>query len=317
MIQQLYHVGQHGDADNSFAPNWSPSGLPSYHDADGSHAMTEAEIEEVIDGFVAARRAARRRPASTASSCSPPTTRSSTSSGRRGRTAAPTRWGGSFENRMRFSCDDPRAHPRAPAATTSSSAWPSASTVARDAVRCRSRSSAEIVAWHDERRSMDYVTCGTGCYFDFYPIIPMSLYEQQLGVPFAAALKRGRAPRPRAGREPHPHAGGRRGCRWPPARPTWSPSSAARSPTRTSSPRPATDRADDVRPCISCNQLCWGRRSRDYWISCLVNPSAGREFEWGGDRFAPAATAAVACWSSAAGRPASRRRGSRPSAATA
>ena len=40
MIHQLYHVGQHGDADNSFAPNWSPSGLPSYHDADGSHAMT-------------------------------------------------------------------------------------------------------------------------------------------------------------------------------------------------------------------------------------------------------------------------------------
>jgi hypothetical protein len=43
-----------------------------------------------------------------------------------------------------------------------------------------------------------------------------------------------------------------------------------------------------VRPCISCNQLCWGRRSRDYWISCLVNPSAGREFIWGGDRFEPA-----------------------------
>ena len=37
IIQQLYHVGQHGDAENSFAPNWSPSGLPSYHDADGSH----------------------------------------------------------------------------------------------------------------------------------------------------------------------------------------------------------------------------------------------------------------------------------------
>ena len=47
-------------------------------------------------------------------------------------------------------------------------------------------------------------------------------------------------------------------------------------------------RADDVRGCISCNQMCWGRRSRDYWISCLVNPSAGREFEWGGDTFAPA-----------------------------
>jgi NADPH-dependent 2,4-dienoyl-CoA reductase/sulfur reductase-like enzyme len=34
--------------------------------------------------------------------------------------------------------------------------------------------------------------------------------------------------------------------------------------------------------------MCWGRRFRDYWISCLINPSAGREFEWGGDRFTPA-----------------------------
>ena len=54
LIHQLYHVGQHGDADNSFAPNWSPSGLPSYHDADGSHEMSTDEIEELIGGFVAA-----------------------------------------------------------------------------------------------------------------------------------------------------------------------------------------------------------------------------------------------------------------------
>ena len=55
-IQQLYHVGQHGDADNSFHAGWSPSGLPSYHDSDGSHRMTEADIEETIDGFVQAAR---------------------------------------------------------------------------------------------------------------------------------------------------------------------------------------------------------------------------------------------------------------------
>ena len=48
-------------------------------------------------------------------------------------------------------------------------------------------------------------------------------------------------------------------------------------------------RPDDIRPCLSCNQMCWGRRLRDYWISCLINPSAGREFEWGGDRFTLAA----------------------------
>ena len=47
-------------------------------------------------------------------------------------------------------------------------------------------------------------------------------------------------------------------------------------------------RPEDIRPCLSCNQMCWGRRYRDYWISCLINPSAGREFEWGGDRFTPA-----------------------------
>jgi NADPH-dependent 2,4-dienoyl-CoA reductase/sulfur reductase-like enzyme len=34
--------------------------------------------------------------------------------------------------------------------------------------------------------------------------------------------------------------------------------------------------------------MCWGRRSRDYWISCLVNPSVGREYLWGGDSFTPA-----------------------------
>ena len=56
ILQQLYHVGQHGDADNSYHPNWSPLGMPSYHDSDGSHSMTEAEIEETIEGFVQAAR---------------------------------------------------------------------------------------------------------------------------------------------------------------------------------------------------------------------------------------------------------------------
>ena len=56
ILQQLYHVGQHGDADNSFHANWSPSGLPSYHDSDGSHSMSEKEIQETIEGFVQAAR---------------------------------------------------------------------------------------------------------------------------------------------------------------------------------------------------------------------------------------------------------------------
>ena len=59
ICHQLYHVGQHGDLDNSYEASWSPSGLPSFHDSDGSHAMNEAEIEEIIEGFVEAARRAK------------------------------------------------------------------------------------------------------------------------------------------------------------------------------------------------------------------------------------------------------------------
>jgi len=54
ILQQLYHVGQHGDSDLSYQPHWGPSGKPSYHDSDGSHAMSVNEIEEMIAAFVAA-----------------------------------------------------------------------------------------------------------------------------------------------------------------------------------------------------------------------------------------------------------------------
>ena len=54
IMQQIYHVGAHGDSDLSFQPHWSPSGAPSYHDSDGSHKMTVNEINEVLDAHVAA-----------------------------------------------------------------------------------------------------------------------------------------------------------------------------------------------------------------------------------------------------------------------
>ena len=111
MIQQLYHVGQHGDADNSFAPSWSPSGLPSYHDADGSHAMTEGEIDELLDGFVRAAVRAQRAGfdgvelfaayhAVIDQFWTPWSNR---------RTDG---WGGSLEHRVRFSSDAAAPHPR-------------------------------------------------------------------------------------------------------------------------------------------------------------------------------------------------------------
>ncbi len=286
LIHQLYHVGQHGDADNSFAPNWSPSGLPSYHDADGSHAMTADEIETLIEGFVAA---AGRAKASGFDGIEVFAAYHAVvdqfwGSWSNRRTDG---WGGSFEGRMRFSseilrrirerCGEDFIVGLAVSADPGSPAMPSVEEL------------AEIVAWHDERRLMDYVTCGTGSYFDFYQIIPPSLYDQRLGEPFAAALK-AVVRNARVQAESH--------IRTPEAAEAVLAAGHAdmvsivrgqiADPHLVAKAR--AGRADEVRPCISCNQLCWGRRSRDYWISCLVNPSAGREWEWDGDRFEPAAT---------------------------
>ena len=48
---------------------------------------------------------------------------------------------------------------------------------------------AEIIDLHDRDTLMDYVTCGTGSYFDFYKIMPTFLYPEKLGADLAAVLK--------------------------------------------------------------------------------------------------------------------------------
>jgi thioredoxin reductase len=49
-------------------------------------------------------------------------------------------------------------------------------------------------------------------------------------------------------------------------------------------------RADDVRPCIACNQGCIAMIELHQPITCLMNPTAGREAEWPPERVEPAAT---------------------------
>ena len=313
MIHQLYHVGQHGDADNSFAPNWSPSGsavVPRRRRQPRRDGGRDRGADRGVRRGGAARagqrlrrhRGLRRLPR-----------RSSTSSGRRGRTAEPTTGAASFENRMRFSAEIlRRIRERCGEDFIIGLAVSADPGVGGLAV---GRGAREVVAWHDERRLMDYVTCGTGSYFDFEAIIPTSLYEQRLGEPFAAALKKVVR---------HALVQAESHIRTPAAAEAVLAAGHAdmvsivrgqiADPHLVAKAR--AGRADEVRPCISCNQLCWGRRSRDYWISCLVNPSAGREWEWGGDRF-EREPARGACWSSAAARPASRRRASRRNADTA
>ena len=283
IIQQLYHVGAHGDWDNSLAYNWSPSGLPSMHDSDGSHAMTQGEIAEIVASFA---RCAARAKASGYDGCelmaaynalieqfwSPVTNRRD------------DKYGGSFENRMRFSDEVLRAIRKACGedfvigmAVSIDPARPDVQSV---------ESLQEVVAWLDKHQLCDYVTCGTGSYFDFTKIIPPAIYEDKLGAPYAVALKQV-AKNLRIQAESHIRT---------PDNANYILSSGGAdmiSIVRGQIADPhwvnkaKTGRAADIRPCLSCNQMCWGRRSRDYHISCLINPSAGREFQWGGDRFTP------------------------------
>ena len=285
ICNQLYHVGQHGDFDNSYEPSWSPSGLPSFHDSDGSHAMTANEIEEIIEGFVAAARRAKE-------------------SGFDGielfaaynaiidqfwlpfNNRRDDRWGGSFENRMRFSATlMERIREMAGEdfiiglAVNMDPASPVSQTIEQ---------LQEIIAWHDARNLMDYVTCGTGSYFNTTGIIPSVFYADKLGAPHAEALKQVVK---HAKVQCEAHVRTPENANYVVASGQADMVSIVRG--QIADPHLANKakegRAEDIRPCLSCNQMCWGRRYRDYWISCLINPSAGREFEWGGDRFTPAA----------------------------
>lgn len=285
MVQQLYHVGQHGDADLSYAPNWSPSGHSSYHDSDGSRAMRVSEIEEIIEGHVqAARRCQEARFDGVeiwAAYHSLLEQFWAPWSNQR-----EDEWGGSLENRMRITTrifEDVRKQCGEDFIIgLALSHGPSTPFI------LGLEDYQEIVAIHDRARHMDYVTCGSGSYLDFDQIIPAFTLGEKLGCAMSRAIKdvvenavvtaesHIRTPENADGVIGSGDADLVSIVRGQIADPHLA--------NKTLDGRP-----EDIRGCISCNQMCWGRRSRDYWISCLINPSAGREFEWGGDRFEPAA----------------------------
>ena len=142
----------------------------------------------------------------------------------------------------------------------------------------------EVIALHDATGNLDYVSCGAGNYVDYERLMATFVYGDKQGVPLAAALK-----------SVVKHAKVTAECHIrTPENADYTIASGdsdlvsivrgqIADPHLANKAREGRDA--DIRGCISCNQMCWGRRSRDYWISCLINPSAGREFEWGGDRF--------------------------------
>ena len=286
ILQQLYHVGQHGDSDLSFMPHWSPSGLASYHDSDGSHAMREAEILEVIDCFT---RAAQRCQAAGFDGVdlfaayhalldqfwTPWSNRRD------------DRWGGSLENRCRLSLSIINSIREA--CGEDFIIGISIGYAENTPYIMTLEDFQEVIELHDRGGNLDYVSCGSGNYVDYERVMPTFVYGEKQGVPLAAALKQV-VKHAKVTAESHIRT---------PENADYTIASGASDlvsivrgqiadPHLVNKARAGHD--EDIRGCISCNQMCWGRRSRDYWISCLINPSAGREFEWGGDRFNKAAT---------------------------
>ena len=286
MIQQLYHVGAHGDWDNSWHAPWSPSGGPSYHDNDGSHPMTAAEIEETIQSFVDA--AIRCQKAGfdgvevwAAYNCLLDQFWSPFSNQRT------DDWGGSLENRTRFSRDILRRIREACGedfiiGLSVSDDQESGVFPTRDEM-------LEILRLHDDQGLMDYVTIGAGSYINFQKIIPSFQFAESLTSDLAERLKAANL---------SARIISEANIRTPDNANILLGSGQADlvSIVRGQIADPylvakaQEDRVEDIRGCLSCNQQCWGRRGRDYYISCLINPSAGHEYLWGGDRFQAAQT---------------------------
>jgi len=287
ILQQLYHIGAHGDSDLSFAPHWSPSGGPSYHDSDGSHKVTNREIEELIDAHVAA--AIRCKAAgfqgvevwaayhSLLDQFWTPWSNT-----------RDDQWGGSLENRTRVSrylIDRIRKSCGEDFIVGLAISYSPAYSVTLSAENL-----CEIIDLHDKTGQVDYVTCGYGSYLDFTGIIPPFTHAEKLTTPLTVQLK-ALVTHAKITSEAH--------IRTPENAETILAAGEADMVSivrgQIADPhlarKTSEGRATDIRSCISCNQMCWGRRSRDYWISCLINPSAGREYEWGGDRFTLTAAA--------------------------
>jgi 2,4-dienoyl-CoA reductase-like NADH-dependent reductase (Old Yellow Enzyme family) len=281
ILQQLYHVGQHGDSDLSFMPHWSPSGRSSYHDSDGSHAMRETEIEEIITCFTNAAERCQKAGFDGvdifAAYHSLVDQFWSPWSNRRD-----DQWGGSVQNRSRFSVSILNAI-REKCGEDFIIGMSIGYTETTPTIMTLDNFQAIIVE-HDNTGNLDYISCGSGNYVDYDRVMPTFVHAEKLGAPLAEALK-SVVKNTKVTAESHIRTP--ENADYVIGSGTSDLVSIVRGqiadPHLVNKAREGRD--EDIRGCISCNQMCWGRRSRDFWISCLINPSAGREFEWGGDRF--------------------------------
>ncbi len=280
IMQQIFHIGAHADSENSHLPAWAPSAIQSDKHNAAAHAMTGAEVEETLAAFVNCAWRIREcgfdgvEINAGYDSLIPSFWAAHTNRRVDG-------WGGDFEARMRFSVELLRRVRDRVGDDFIIGLTMTGDDRSPGGMGLEARQA--IARYHDDLGLMDYVAIKTGSYMDWTRVMPTFMFEGMEGAEAAARIKqvlkhakvqaesRIRTP---ANAEAILSSGGADMVSFVRAQ-IADPYLARKA---------LEGRPLEVRGCISCNQVCWGRRVRDTWISCLVNPSAGREFEWGSEQ---------------------------------
>lgn len=274
-IVQLAHSGSRMPSLDSQRPLWAPSDVRSAISPEFPHAMTEDEIGELLDGYlVAARNVGRSRAAGvefhSAHEYLPGQFLSPVNNRRT------DRWGGSLENRMRFLVEGLRRVREGLGEDRVLGVRINGSDLRDDGVQTDEY--VEIARRLEATGLLDYISVSAGTSAANHLIVPPMDVEHRVFVPYAAAIKAavalpvfavGRIKRAEeaedvlARGEADVIAIGRGFI----ADPQWLVKSLAAPET--------------VRPCIGCNQGCFGNLYLNRALTCTVNPAVGREAERG------------------------------------
>ena len=286
IFAQLYHAGMHSDGTNNRLPVWAPSAVRSPGYSETPHEMEIEEIAELVEAFgnAAGRVREGRLDGVEIHAANSYLLEQFLSPATNHRTDS---YGGSLENRARLLLEVLHA---VRGATGSGADFVVGVRLGADEFMPGGIDVGEacrIAALLAGTGLVDYLSVAVGSYHAQTALVPPMEIPRGFAVPTAARIRATvpGIPVVAVGRIIHPAQAeeileaGQADIigltRALIADPEWA--------------RKAMEgRADDIRPCIGCNQLCVGRMPRDQAIGCIHNPAVGREREWGTATLRPA-----------------------------
>lgn len=279
---QLAHSGSRMPSLDSFRPLWAPSDVRSAISPEFPHAMTEAEIHELLDGYEGAANVVGRSRVDGAEF-------HSAHEYLPGQFLSPVnnkrtdRWGGSLANRMRFLLEGLRRTRAGLGEDKVLGVRINGSDLRADGLSTDDY--VDIARRVADTGLVDYISVSAGTSAANHLIVPPMDVEHGVFVAFAAAIRKavdvpviavGRIKDPEYAE--HVLASGDADAvavtRAQIADPEWS-SKIQTAP-------------ETARPCIGCNQGCFGNLYLARHLTCSVNPAVGREAELGLGTMPPA-----------------------------